>query len=144
LRTLSSDSVLGVLSETALITINPTNTIANPRIAPYNAAMISNGNCIPVSELVSEVNEIGLLVDEPSMDQINSASTTCESGQGPTLIDPDEEPPDETADTGISERIIPPSELLTNLRIPGSVEESPELLRVYSRETISPGLGLSG
>ena len=43
---------------------------------------------------------------------------------------PEDEPPAEMADTGISASIIPPSELLTNFRIPGNVEESPELLRV--------------
>ena len=114
----------------ALMAIKPTKTIANPRMAPYKAAIISNGNCIPVSVFDSEVIEIGLLAVEPYIDQIKSASTTCESGHGPILIEPEEEPPADIADTGISARIIPPSELLTNRRIPGRVAESPELLRV--------------
>ncbi len=46
------------------------------------------------------------------------------------LIVPEDEPPADIVETETSASIIPPSELLTNLRIPGSVEESPELLSV--------------
>ena len=91
---------------------------------------MSNGSSILESAGDSEEIEIGLVADDPAIDQTNSASTTCESGHGPILIVPVEEPPAEIVDTEISARIMPPTELLTNLNVPGRVEESPELSSV--------------
>ena len=76
LSTLFSDSVLGVLSDRALVTIIPTNTIAKPRMAPYRAAMISKGRSMPFSASDSDDIEIELLAEEPIIDQINSPSMT--------------------------------------------------------------------
>tara|TARA_B110000014_G_scaffold67142_1_gene45923 strand:+ start:252 stop:443 length:192 start_codon:yes stop_codon:yes gene_type:complete len=63
--------------------------------------MTSKGSSRPVSVGMSEEIERGLMAEEPAIDQINSASTTRESGQGPMLIVPDEDPPAEIAETGI-------------------------------------------
>ena len=80
LRIFESFSVLGVFSDTARQTINPTRTTARPNTAPYTAAIVSKGNSQPPPFSDCENIVSGTVVEEPSIAHTTSASTIGASG----------------------------------------------------------------
>ena len=68
LRTFEPPSVLGVLSDTVLITTSPTRTTANPITAPYTAAIASNGSSHPPPPSDCDNTVSGTDVSELSID----------------------------------------------------------------------------